>query len=100
VAYNVIVELVVGWSDGGAIDTAALQVQFVYVEPGTTTAIELARIRRSIDSLTVVVDAVSYEGIFGNERLVDRHGALKMYYDRSTGVWNEREYRLGKEPGS
>lgn len=104
-AYNVEARVILTWSEsteGAAAESArkalTLNVQFTYVEPGSTTAIELGQVRSSVPFLGVQVEHVAYDDIFGRARLVDRHGALGMVY-RGSGEGNvrhERAYSLGR----
>lgn len=74
-----------------------LDIEFAYIEPRTTTAIEISLVRADVASLVVNVSEVSYDDIFGRSTLVDRHGALALLYNGATGlVINERQYELGR----
>lgn len=98
-AYGISLQLIVGWPDErGEPTSTEVSVHFAYVEPGKTTAIRLARVRRRIPWLVAVVVAVSYQDAFQGQPLFDRHGALEMYYDEVQGVASHgRKFRLGKD---
>lgn len=97
IAYNVRVRLFVGWEEGSGPRGVPIDVEFAYVEAGKTTGIVVGKVRRSI-WLAAFVDSVTYEGMFGDDQLNDRHGALQMVYDHGEGeITNERLYRLGKQ---
>ena len=98
-AYNVGVRVVLGGPlpDSSEPLVSPILVEFAYVEPAKTTAIEIARVRGNIDWFVAKVESVSYEDIFTDQILYDRHGAMEMLYLREGGTRNERQYKLGKE---
>jgi hypothetical protein len=90
VAYNIEVDLVVGWRRADGVEEALpVQVQFAYLEPGQTTAVRIARVAQVIDWFVAAVEDVRYQDVFGTETLVERHGAQHMLYNRE-GVTNDR----------
>jgi hypothetical protein len=100
-AYRIALSLLMSWSldevDTEAAERLHVDIDFVYVEPGHTTGIELGRIRANVRSFGATVSDVTYEDVFGFQRLTDRHGALTLVYDgKRREVRNEREVKLGR----
>ena len=78
---------------------AQVVVRFAYVEPGKTTVLRLAPVKRATPELVVTVFSVSYYGMYLDRELRNRHGSLNLYYDSSEGrVQNDRSYGLGEGP--
>ena len=93
-AYEIRIGLWVAWRAGDAWEVAQVSVRFAYVEAGKTTAIRLLSVAADIPEFAAVVFAVSYYGMFLDRELINRHGALQMYYDPRGGQANERGYGL------
>jgi hypothetical protein len=96
IAYRVRVRVLVAWDEVDPGAAASIQVDFTYVAPQQVTAIRLGWIRSDIPWLVAEVVEVTYEDLFGNERLPDAHGAMRLSYDRNTGVRNERQVSLSR----
>lgn len=97
-AFDIHIQLVVSWFEGGEAVHAAGRVRFTYVEPRQTTALRLARVRADVAELVIRVISVSYRSLQDGSRLSDRHGATLMYYDGpSKEVRNERTFGFGEE---
>lgn len=103
-AYEIQVECTVAWtweataSEGRDFDgEATITVEFVYLEPGRVTGLELARLKRTPQVILANVRAVSYGDVFGGSspRLSDHHGALEMSYSDGE-VRNDRKFKLSR----
>ena len=90
IAYQITIDLVVGWRDEHNAEGAApVRVQFAYLEPGQTTGVRIAKVRKGLAWFVGSVQDVGYQDLFGAETLIERHGAQEMLYDHS-GVTNDR----------
>ncbi len=96
IAYEVRVRILVAWDETDPAKAAEATVSFTYLAPGQTTAFKLTDVRNDVGWLLAKVTEVSYEDLFGSERLPEAHGALTMLYDRTTGVRNDRSYQLSR----
>ena len=97
VAYDIEVGLYVVWKEGEGEQVTEVRAEFAYLEPGQTTGIKLGSVRASVEGLIVHVFAVSYRGMFLDHELLNRHGALSLYYDAKEGViQDDRSYGLGE----
>ncbi len=96
IAYKIEVKVLVAWDENDPLQTAETLVEFTYLAPGQTTAFKLTDIRTDLPWLFAKVVEVSYEDIFGLERLPESHGALTMLYDRNRGMRNERSFQLSR----
>lgn len=98
IAYQVQAEVGLTWrTEQGTEVGLAVAVEFAYVEPGQTTAVQLGRVRRGIPWFVAWVENVTYQDIFGAEVMFDRHGAQLMLYDREGDkISNDRSYNLNR----
>jgi len=95
-AFQVRVGLYIAWGSD-ATQVTQVDVRFAYVEPGATTAIRIARLRTDVQELTISVFAVSYYGMYLDRELINRHGALSLYYDSQGGAFrHDRSFGLGE----
>ena len=96
IAYRVHVNVLVAWDETDATKATEARVEFTYLGPGQTTAFRLTDVRSDIPRLLAKVTEVSYEDLFGSERLPEANGALTMLCDRDRGVRNERSFQLSR----
>ena len=95
-AYNISVRVLVAWDENEPDSTAVVEVTFTYLVAGQTTAFKLTDVRSELPWLFAQVLEVTYEDIFGTDRLTDAHGALRMLYDRKAGTRNDRSFQLSR----
>ncbi|MCC7366078.1 MAG: hypothetical protein IT303_17060 [Dehalococcoidia bacterium] len=95
-AFDIEVGILIAWDESDPDQAAFVDIDFTYVEPGAITAIEIYRVRRDIPWLHAEVMSLGYEDLVGEERLPDAHGAMRMRYDRTEGVRNDRRYDLSR----
>lgn len=95
-AYKIRVNVLVAWDETDPAKAAQANIEFTYLAPGQTTAFRLTDVRDDLPWLLAKVTEISYEDLFGAERLPEAHGALTMLYDQDKGVRNGRSFQLSR----
>lgn len=89
-AYRVEIDVVYGWGPD-ATQAKSVRIEFAYIAPLTSTAIEIMRIRRDVEDFTAAISGARYWSIdISAPAQEGYHGANRFWYSVKRGIRHAR----------